>query len=121
MRTHDLLPDPPALGGDQPRGGTGPRGGFTRCDDYPGCLCSPHAYAPRLGRNRRAQILGMTASTDTLQTVRSLSREGYKYGFVTDIEADAAELGKASSDADRLSSRHLLFRAQEEFGAAITR
>src|SRR5271155_5207336 len=35
----------------------------------------------------------MTASTDTLQTVRSLSQEGYKYGFVTDIEADEAPPG----------------------------
>src|SRR5712664_2848761 len=35
----------------------------------------------------------MTASTKTLQTVRSLSQEGYKYGFVTDIEADEAPPG----------------------------
>jgi Fe-S cluster assembly protein SufB len=35
----------------------------------------------------------MTTSTDTLQTVRSLSQEGYKYGFVTDIEADEAPQG----------------------------
>jgi Fe-S cluster assembly protein SufB len=35
----------------------------------------------------------MTAPIDTLQTVRSLSREGYKYGFVTDIEADEAPPG----------------------------
>jgi len=35
----------------------------------------------------------MTISTDTLQTVRSLSQEGYKYGFVTDIEADEAPQG----------------------------
>src|SRR5246127_526010 len=35
----------------------------------------------------------MTASNDTLQTVRSLSLEGYKYGFVTDIEAEAAPPG----------------------------
>jgi len=35
----------------------------------------------------------MTGSTDTLQTVRSLSQEGYKYGFVTDIEADEAPPG----------------------------
>ena len=35
----------------------------------------------------------MTASTETLHTVRSLSQEGYKYGFVTDIEADEAPPG----------------------------
>src|SRR5215471_11043548 len=35
----------------------------------------------------------MTASIDTFHTVRSLSQEGYKYGFVTDIEADAAPPG----------------------------
>src|SRR5215470_12390764 len=35
----------------------------------------------------------MTASTETLHTVRSLSQEGYKYGFVTDIEAETAPPG----------------------------
>ena len=35
----------------------------------------------------------MTASIDTLQTVRSLSREGYKYGFVTEIDTESAPPG----------------------------
>ncbi len=35
----------------------------------------------------------MTATLDTQQTVRSLAQEGYKYGFVTDIEADTAPPG----------------------------
>ena len=35
----------------------------------------------------------MSASLDTQQTVRSLSDEGYKYGFVTDIEAESAPPG----------------------------
>src|SRR5260370_39055091 len=35
----------------------------------------------------------MSASLDTQQTIRSLSQEGYKYGFVTDIEADSAPPG----------------------------
>ena len=35
----------------------------------------------------------MTGSTETLRTVRSLSQEGYKYGFITDIEAEAAPPG----------------------------
>ncbi len=35
----------------------------------------------------------MTASIDTLDTVRALSQEGYKYGFVTDIEVDEAPPG----------------------------
>jgi Fe-S cluster assembly protein SufB len=35
----------------------------------------------------------MSASIDTLGTVRSLSQEGYKYGFITDIEAEAAPPG----------------------------
>src|SRR5919108_1568620 len=35
----------------------------------------------------------MTASTETLRTVRSLSQEGYKYGFITDIEAETAPPG----------------------------
>jgi Fe-S cluster assembly protein SufB len=35
----------------------------------------------------------MAASLDTLETVQSASHEGYKYGFVTDIEADEAPPG----------------------------
>src|SRR2546423_4776847 len=35
----------------------------------------------------------MSASLDTQRTIRSLSQEGYKYGFVTDIEADTAPPG----------------------------
>ena len=35
----------------------------------------------------------MSASLETQQTIRSLSQEGYKYGFVTDIEADSAPPG----------------------------
>jgi len=35
----------------------------------------------------------MSASLDTQETIRSLSQEGYKYGFVTDIEADTAPPG----------------------------
>ncbi|MBV9861479.1 MAG: Fe-S cluster assembly protein SufB [Alphaproteobacteria bacterium] len=35
----------------------------------------------------------MSASPDTLDTVRSLSQEGYKYGFVTDIESETAPPG----------------------------
>ena len=35
----------------------------------------------------------MNAPLDTQETIRSLSQEGYKYGFVTDIEADTAPPG----------------------------
>src|SRR5713226_6422204 len=35
----------------------------------------------------------MSASLDTQNTIRTLSQEGYKYGFVTDIEADTAPPG----------------------------
>jgi Fe-S cluster assembly protein SufB len=35
----------------------------------------------------------MTAPLDTIETLRTLSREGYKYGFVTDIEAETAPPG----------------------------
>src|SRR2546430_12827967 len=35
----------------------------------------------------------MSASLETQQTIRSLSDEGYKYGFVTDIEAESAPPG----------------------------
>src|SRR6516225_10086260 len=93
MRAHNLLPDPAALGGDQPRGGTSVGGGFARSDGYPGCLCPPNAHAHHFARTRRAQIFRMSASTETLHTVRSLSQEGYKYGFVTDIEVETAPPG----------------------------
>src|SRR5689334_9933154 len=35
----------------------------------------------------------MSASLDTTQTIRTLAQEGYKYGFVTDIEAETAPPG----------------------------
>src|SRR3984957_14887874 len=35
----------------------------------------------------------MTAPDDSLETVRSLAGEGYKYGFVTDIESESAPPG----------------------------
>src|SRR5437588_808517 len=35
----------------------------------------------------------MSASLETQQTIRSLSDEGYKYGFITDIESDKAPKG----------------------------
>jgi Fe-S cluster assembly protein SufB len=35
----------------------------------------------------------MTAPEDSLETVRSLTGEGYKYGFVTDIESESAPPG----------------------------
>jgi Fe-S cluster assembly protein SufB len=35
----------------------------------------------------------MSASLNTQDTIRTLSQEGYKYGFVTDIEADSAPPG----------------------------
>jgi len=45
----------------------------------------------------------MSASLDTTQTIRSLAQEGYKYGFVTDIEADTAPPG-LSEDTIRFIS-----------------
>ena len=35
----------------------------------------------------------MTAPDDSLETVRSVTSEGYKYGFVTDIESESAPPG----------------------------
>jgi len=35
----------------------------------------------------------MSASVDTLETVRAATGEGYKYGFITDIQADEAPPG----------------------------
>ncbi len=35
----------------------------------------------------------MAASIDTAQTVREVTEQTYKYGFVTDIEADTAPKG----------------------------
>ena len=53
----------------------------------------------------RAQIFRMTASTDTLQTVRSLSQEGYKYGFVTDIESETAPKGLSEDTVRFISAK----------------
>jgi Fe-S cluster assembly protein SufB len=47
----------------------------------------------------------MTASLDTLGTVRALSQEGYKYGFVTDIEADAAPPGLSDETIRFISAK----------------
>src|SRR5271165_3357482 len=47
----------------------------------------------------------MTGSIDTLQTVRSLSQEGYKYGFVTDIEADEAPPGLSEDTVRFISAK----------------
>ncbi|HEX3860855.1 MAG TPA: Fe-S cluster assembly protein SufB [Stellaceae bacterium] len=47
----------------------------------------------------------MTATLDTQQTVRSLSQEGYKYGFVTDIEADSAPPGLDESTVRFISAK----------------
>src|ERR1700730_2883623 len=93
MRPHDLLPDPSALGGDQPRGGAGAGGSLARCDDHPGYFCAALGRTHCFAEARRARILRMTAASDPFQTVLSLAQEGYKYGFVTDIEADEAPPG----------------------------
>ncbi len=47
----------------------------------------------------------MTASSETLHTVRSLSQEGYKYGFVTDIEAETAPPGLTEDTVRFISAR----------------
>ncbi|HUC10002.1 MAG TPA: Fe-S cluster assembly protein SufB, partial [Stellaceae bacterium] len=47
----------------------------------------------------------MTASIDTLDTVRALSQEGYKYGFVTDIEADEAPPGLSEETIRFISAK----------------
>jgi Fe-S cluster assembly protein SufB len=47
----------------------------------------------------------MTASLDTLETVRALSREGYRYGFVTDIEAETAPPGLTEDTVRFISAR----------------
>ena len=48
---------------------------------------------PRRDADRQRQPYPMSAPLDTLETVRSLTGEGYKYGFVTDIESDSAPPG----------------------------
>ncbi|HEX9536109.1 MAG TPA: Fe-S cluster assembly protein SufB, partial [Stellaceae bacterium] len=47
----------------------------------------------------------MTASSETLQTVRSLAREGYKFGFVTDIEAETAPPGLTEDTVRFISTK----------------
>ena len=72
----------------------GPGGGVARRDADAGSLC---AASPGRRRPSRCELKAknnrMTASIDTLDTVRALSQEGYKYGFVTDIEVDEAPPG----------------------------
>src|SRR4029077_14484714 len=105
MLPYELLPDPTALGGDQPRSRAGAGRGLARRDDYPGGVRTARAAAPRLAKGRRDQVLSMTASSDTVRTVRSLSQEGYKYGFVTDIEADEAPPGLTEDTVRFISAK----------------
>ena len=46
----------------------------------------------------------MTVSIDTRDTVRALSGAGYKYGFVTEIEADEAPPGLSEATVRFISS-----------------
>jgi Fe-S cluster assembly protein SufB len=47
----------------------------------------------------------MSASLSTEQTIRTLSQEGYKYGFVTDIEADTAPPGLSEGTVRFISAK----------------
>jgi Fe-S cluster assembly protein SufB len=47
----------------------------------------------------------MTASTDTLGTVRSLTQAGYKYGFITNIEAEEAPPGLSEETVAFISAK----------------
>jgi len=47
----------------------------------------------------------MSASLTTQQTIRTLSQEGYKYGFVTDIEADTAPPGLSEDTVRFISTK----------------
>jgi Fe-S cluster assembly protein SufB len=47
----------------------------------------------------------MTAPLDTQETIRSLSQEGYKYGFVTDIEAETAPPGLSEDTVRFISAK----------------
>src|SRR5438105_13947320 len=105
MLPYDLLPDPTPLGGDQPRGRAGAGRGVARRHDHPGGVRTARAAAPRRAKGRRDQVLSMTASSDTVRTVRSLSQEGYKYGFVTDIEADEAPPGLTEDTVRFISAK----------------
>src|ERR1700676_1856391 len=47
----------------------------------------------------------MSASLDTQDTIRSLAQEGYKYGFVPDIEADTAPPGLSEDTVRFISAK----------------
>src|SRR5246127_5994354 len=47
----------------------------------------------------------MAASIDTLDTVRALSQEGYKYGFVTALAADEAPPGLSEDTVRFISAK----------------
>ena len=76
MRAHQLLPDPAALGGDQPRGRRGAVGGHARRDDLalrlPAAPAAAHAAAAELTSTADR----MSCSARYLETVRALSQRG---------------------------------------------
>src|SRR5271156_2131291 len=47
----------------------------------------------------------MNDSLDTQETIRALSQEGYKYGFVTDMEADTAPPGLSEDTVRFISAK----------------
>ncbi|MBO0735309.1 MAG: Fe-S cluster assembly protein SufB [Alphaproteobacteria bacterium] len=47
----------------------------------------------------------MSASSETLQTLRSLARESYKYGFITEIDAEAAPPGLTEDTVRFISAK----------------
>ena len=47
----------------------------------------------------------MTAETETLDTVQSLTQSGYKWGWETDIEMDLAPKGLNEGTIRLISSR----------------
>ena len=89
MLPYDLLPDPTPLGGDQPRGRAGAGRGVARRDDHPGGVRTARTVAPPLRqRPTRPGTQHDSIERHLSEPSVSLSQEGYKYGFVTDIEAD---------------------------------
>src|SRR5215469_11873844 len=85
MRAYELLPDPAALGGDQPRGRRGAARGDARRDDLALCLSADRGEGAPLGG-------GALMSAPVPSQINALN-EGYKYGFVTEIETEEAPPG----------------------------
>src|SRR4051794_27486954 len=104
LRTHDLLSDAAALGCDQPGGRNRARRSLLAGHGQP-VRALPYPAGSRPDQHTGFHGRPMSASLTTQQTIHTLSQEGYKYGFVTDIEADTAPPGLSEDTVRFISAK----------------